>query len=104
MGDHDRQESLRGLLVLGSGVSGIGCAVPMLVLIAIFVGRYLDDLLGTAPWILLGLLLDSIVLGVGLMITSAFSATRTAQHRYMEHRQRAHDTTDYTHDRYGEER
>lgn len=82
--DKDKQEPLLpGLAIIGTNLSGIGCTIPILVVLAISVGRELDRWLGTKPWILLLLLLGSIAAGLGMMIFSAYSAARAAQQQYL---------------------
>ncbi|MBN1120510.1 MAG: AtpZ/AtpI family protein [Anaerolineae bacterium] len=75
-------QSLKGLTVLGSGVSGLGCAVPILVIAAIFIGRWLDDQAGTSPWIMLALVIGSVIFGLAVMVSSALSAAKAAQDQY----------------------
>lgn len=82
MDDKGRRSSLPAMLIAGMGVGGVGCAVPVLVLAAIFAGRALDRWLGTTPYILLGMLLGGIVLGVAFTISAALSAARAAQSQY----------------------
>lgn len=94
MDEKNRGASLRGMAIAGTELGGIGCAIPALVLVAIFAGRALDRALGTAPWILLGLLLGSIVLGVTFMISSAYSAARAAQNQYFAAKRRGPDSPD----------
>lgn len=94
MEDESRRSSLPAALIAGTGVGGVGCAVPLLVLAAIFVGRALDRRLGTAPYILLGMLMTSVVVGVAFTISSALSAARAAQSQYLAGRRRIPDETE----------
>ncbi len=75
-------QSLKGLTVLGSGITGLGCIVPILVIAAIFIGRWLDEQAGTSPWIMLALVLGSAVLGLVTMVASALAAAKSAQEQY----------------------
>ncbi len=95
MDNYNQGSSLRGLAVTAGSVGGIGCAVPLLVVLAIFVGRQLDEWLGTAPWLLLGLVLSSIVLGVGMMISSALAAARAAHRDYLASKPKAGNMSDH---------
>ncbi len=103
MNDNRRKMPLRGLVVVGSGISGIGCAVPILVILAIFVGRQLDSWLGTTPWILLGLILGSMVMGIGLMLWLAYSAAQSVQHQYDADGKPTQEISHNPYDLYGEE-
>ncbi len=94
MHDKGRRSSLPATLIAGTGVGGVGCAVPLLVLAAIFVGRALDRRLGTTPYILLGMLIGSIVLGVAFTVSSALSAARAAQSQYQATKQHIPDEGD----------
>jgi hypothetical protein len=80
MNDNSQGSPLQGLIVSG-GAGGTGCIVPFMIVLAIIIGRQLDRWLGTEPWILLGLILVSIPLSLGLMVRSALSAAREAQRR-----------------------
>jgi hypothetical protein len=93
------------MLIAGSGVGGIGCAIPLLVAAAIFAGRWIDKQLGTTPWVLMAMLLTSIVAGIGFMISSAYSAARAAQRQYESSRRdsSAGELPENPHDKYGEE-
>lgn len=79
MGPEQEKNNLGGLLVLGSGATGAGCTTIILLLGAIFVGQWLDRLLGTEPWLLLTLILAAIPLSLFMMVSSALAATRSAQ-------------------------
>ena len=98
MDNENREPSLRGALIIGGSLSGIGCTIPILIVIAIFAGRWLDDRLGTKPWILLGLLLGSITLGMVMMATTAISAGKKAQSRFLADRRRIRNISNYPHD------
>ncbi len=75
-------QPLKGLTVLGSGITGLGCAVPILVIAAIFIGRWLDDQAGTKPWIMLALVFGSVILGLVVMVSSALSAVKPTQDQH----------------------
>lgn len=99
-----------GMLVAGGSLGGIGCSMPVLVIAAIFGGRWLDARLGTEPLFLLGLLLSSIVAGVAFMISSAYTAARAAQVQLAKNTPasaydgKAHSLSDQVpHDSYGED-
>jgi F0F1-type ATP synthase assembly protein I len=80
--DHSGSRPLGGLTLLGSGISGVGCVVPILVIAAIFVGRWLDEQAGTKPWIMLALVFGSVILGLVVMVSSALSAVNSTQDRH----------------------
>jgi hypothetical protein len=75
MNDDSQGSPFQGLVVSGRA-GGAGCIVPLMIILAIVVGRQLDRWLGTEPWILLGLILVSIPLSLGLMVLSALGSTR----------------------------
>lgn len=84
--DKNKQGSLlSGLAIVGTNLSGVGCAVPILIILAIFIGRALDRWLGTKPWILLLFLLGSVVVGLVMIVYSAFSAAQAAHRQYLQH-------------------
>jgi hypothetical protein len=96
MTDDDNHGSrLSGLVIVGTGLGGVGCTIPILVIVAIFVGRELDRWFGTKPWMLLLLVLSSVVVGVLVMVYSAFSAARAAERQY---RQRAGEVNSCSND------
>jgi len=83
--DENKQKSLLpGLAIVGTNLSGVGCAIPILVVVAIFAGRELDRWLGTKPWILLLMLFGSVASGLGMMIYSALSAAQAAHRQYLQ--------------------
>lgn len=102
--EHDENQGalLHGMLA-GSNVGGIGCAVPLLVLIGILVGRQLDRWLGTSPLLLLAMLLISILAGVGLLLSSAYSAARMAQQQVSSRQQSGGGSPDHPRNANGEE-
>ena len=59
-----RRELLRSL----STVSQIGLAIVACVLVGVFLGRFLDSLLGTSPWLLIAFTL----LGMGAAFRSIY--------------------------------
>jgi F0F1-type ATP synthase assembly protein I len=79
---HNGNRSLGGLTILGSGITGVGCIVPILVIAAIFIGRWLDDQAGTKPWIMLALVFGSVILGLVVMVSSALSAVKSTQDQH----------------------
>lgn len=91
------------MFIAGSGVGGIGCAIPLLVLVAIFGGRQLDTWLGTTPFILVTMLLGSIIAGIFMMLTSAYSAARAAERQYKAKHQPFRGGPDESHDVNGED-
>jgi hypothetical protein len=92
--DENQGALLSGLLA-GGNVGSIGCAVPLLVLIGILVGRQLDRWLGTSPLLLLAMLLISILAGVGLMLSSAYAAARMAQQQVSSRQQPGSGSPDH---------
>ncbi|MBN1310049.1 MAG: AtpZ/AtpI family protein [Anaerolineae bacterium] len=88
MADDDNKVLPPGLVIVGTGVGGVGCAIPVLVIVAILVGRELDRWLGTKPWMLLLLVVASVIIGLLFMVYSVVSAARAAERRY---RQRTED-------------
>lgn len=82
MSSEKQRDILGGMMVLGSGASGAGCFTVVLVIGAIFLGQWLDQKLGTEPWLLLILLFISIALSLIMMVRSALTAARTAQAQY----------------------
>ena len=84
MDKDDQRSLLPGLTIVGTNLGGIGCTVPILITLAILIGRELDRWLGTKPWILLLLLLCSIVAGLLVMTYSAFSAAQAAERQYRQ--------------------
>lgn len=95
MDENNRRSQLPGLAIIGTNLSGVGCTIPVLVVVAIFAGRALDNWLGTKPWILLSCLLVSVVMGLAAMIYSALAAAQTAQRQY---EQRARERASRPHD------
>ena len=61
---NDRREMLKGL----SMVSQISITIIVCLLIGIFLGRFLDSLLGTEPWLLILFML----LGIGAAMKSIY--------------------------------
>ncbi len=104
MTGHNQGSPLRGIFIVGSGVSGMGCAVPILLIAAILLGRQLDAWLGTRPWILLAMLASGIALSAGFLLASAYSASQAAYRDYQARRQPGHPApADYPRDSYEEE-
>ena len=68
--------------------------MPLLVVVAISVGRQLDHWLGTAPWMLLTLLLSTLVLGLGAVTVSVLSAGQAAHRRYVSSQREARGITE----------
>lgn len=101
--DNQQQSGLASIAVAGSGVGGIGCTIPLFILIAIFGGQKLDAMLGTSPFILLTLLLVSIIAGLAMMISSAFSAAKAAERQYFAKHQSVRGDPDDPHEYYGED-
>jgi F0F1-type ATP synthase assembly protein I len=71
----DRDRSLGGLAAIGLA-GNAGCLTVILIIGAILIGRWLDGLLGTRPWLMLGLILVSIPLSLYVMVQAALSAGR----------------------------
>lgn len=67
----DDSSALKGIKQLGGGAAGIGCMAPLIIIGAIFFGRWLDTLLGTEPWLLLVMILVSLPLMILLIIRLA---------------------------------
>ncbi|GAB4482077.1 MAG: hypothetical protein Kow00124_30530 [Anaerolineae bacterium] len=67
--------------MLGSSAAGLGCLTPVLIVGAIFLGRWLDSLFGTAPLILLSLVLLAIPVSLMVVINSAATASRLEQEK-----------------------
>jgi hypothetical protein len=86
MSDKDQQSSTAGLFMLGSGATGLGCLTPLIIVGAIFVGRWLDSLFGTEPWILLALILAAIPASLLAIIGSALNAARVEQQAFRQRR------------------
>jgi F0F1-type ATP synthase assembly protein I len=99
----NRQSPLAAMAIAGTGVGGIGCAIPLLAIAAILVGRKIDAWLGTTPWVVLLLVLGSIIAGVVMMLSSAYSAARAAERQYMANRRESRGTPDDPHAEYGED-
>lgn len=85
MNDDKRRLPLSGLAVMGANLGGLGCTIPILIIVAILAGRALDRWLGTQPWILLVLILLSVVLGLVIMVNSALQSARAVQSQYRQH-------------------
>jgi hypothetical protein len=75
-------------MLLGSQMTGVGCAMPILIVLAIFGGRWLDALLGTTPWLMLASVLGIALLGLAVMLGSAYQAAQAAQRDYLARRGR----------------
>jgi F0F1-type ATP synthase assembly protein I len=73
--------------------------MPILVIAAIFAGRWLDEQAGTSPWIMLALVLGSVILGLVVMVSSALAAARSAQ----DHYRHSKGIGDHPHDVYGKD-
>ncbi|NDJ54905.1 MAG: AtpZ/AtpI family protein [Chloroflexi bacterium] len=69
---------LRGLVVLG-GTGGVGCLAPIFIIGAIFVGRFLDNLFGTEPFLILTCILSGVVLSLVAMVGTALRSARDVQ-------------------------
>lgn len=70
----DMAQNQRALLTALLGVVGqVGCLTLAIVLGALFGGLWLDNQLGTRPWITLGLILLSVPLTFALVLRVVFS-------------------------------
>ena len=70
---------ITSLVIAGSGISGSGCALPLLIIGAIFVGRWIDRQLGTEPLAVLFLILTSIGASILFVFWLALESGRDAQ-------------------------
>lgn len=70
----ENKPDFSGLKQYSSSV-GLGCLPPLMIVGAIFLGRWLDRLLGTTPWILLSLILISMPLSIYMIIRVAKQST-----------------------------
>jgi multisubunit Na+/H+ antiporter MnhG subunit len=92
MQDKSQGPPLSGLLVLGGRTGSLGCVTPLIIIGAIFLGRWLDNLLGTRPVILLMLILVSIPFSLFVVVRAAMDATRIEQARFRQSQKDAGDT------------
>lgn len=100
MNDNQRSPfgNVKGWSVLGRGVGGAGCLMPILIIGAILIGRQLDDQLGTKPLFIITLIFGAVVLGLFATVRSALEAARDAQREYEARKQ-----SRYPHDTYRED-
>lgn len=64
---------------LAEGVAQIGCLTVVIVIAALVAGLWLDNRLGTRPWLTLGLVLASIPVSLVALVYTALSIGRRAQ-------------------------
>lgn len=82
----NRGSSLLAPFTAASSVGGIGCAIPLLIIGAIFLGQKLDSWLGTRPLMLVAMLLTVIGASFLYLLSSARSATDAAYRDYRARR------------------
>jgi len=70
---------LREGAIIAEGVAQIGCLTVVIILAALGLGLWLDNRLGTRPWLTLGLVLASIPVSVFALIRVAFATARRIQ-------------------------
>lgn len=75
-------------MLLGSQMTGIGCAMPLLIVLAILGGRWLDAQLGTSPWLMLAAVLGIVLFGLVVMTVSALQVAQAAQRGFLARRGR----------------
>ncbi len=80
-GPEERPQGLgwREGAVIAEGVAGIGCIVLVIVLGALGLGLWLDNLLGTRPWLTLGLVVLSIPVSLVALVYGALRTARRIQ-------------------------
>ncbi len=83
----NRGSSLLAPFQAAGSVGGIGCAVPLLVIAAIFFGQKLDAWLGTKPLMLVVMLLSVIGASFLFLLSSARSAADAAYRDYRASRE-----------------
>ncbi len=65
--------------IIAEGVAQIGCLTVVVILGALALGLWLDKVLGTRPWLTLGLVLGSIPVSLALVVYVALKTARRAQ-------------------------
>jgi F0F1-type ATP synthase assembly protein I len=66
-------------LALASTLSQVGCVTVIIIIGAVLLGLFLDNLLGTEPILTIGLVLVSIPISLFIVVRIALSAARRIQ-------------------------